>query len=109
MLDETEQMVEGLLSGDLDAIVLVNFHGHKYEAEGVLKQTGVVFSPTPVKFATAKGKNGYLLETIDSHLSKWKADSKSEYYAILNKWFHFGSQPTLVFTVIVDTYYIVHH
>jgi len=57
-------------------------HAKKYELIG----TSIHFSPFSVYFATKKGNNLDLLNTIDTYLAEWKKDTSSAYYHQLSVW-----------------------
>ena len=101
------EVTEALHSGQVDAGVYASVNGHKYEREGVLKQTSIIFNPTRMKFATAKGTNDDILKAIDTHFNKWEADTKSEYYKILDKWFNIETKEVLPWWVLKVVYAVV--
>lgn len=51
-----------------------------------IKQTPVMFAPGDAHFATAKDQNRELLEVINRHLIKMKADPKSIYHSAVERW-----------------------
>ena len=73
-------------SGQADAVAANNFFGSMQASTHQLASTPILFQPTQLFFATAKGRNGALLKTIDSHLRQWEGDSGSPYYLILSRW-----------------------
>lgn len=66
--------------GQADAVVTNSFfaasNGHKYR----LRETPIVFLPSSLYFATAKGQHADLLARIDTHLSDWRSDANSIYF-----------------------------
>jgi signal transduction histidine kinase/DNA-binding response OmpR family regulator len=74
-----------VLEGQADAVVTNSFfaarNGHRYR----LTETPIVFLPSTLYFATAKGRNSDLLERIDSHLLDWRLDAGSLYFDALHR------------------------
>jgi len=74
-----------VLEGQADAVVTNSFfaarNGHRYR----LTETPIVFLPSTLYFATAKGRNADLLERIDSHLIDWRQDASSLYFDALHR------------------------
>jgi chemotaxis family two-component system sensor kinase Cph1 len=85
--DSYDEMETAIFTEAIDAGVFFNVHGYKYEESGGIKQTGVIFNPTQLKFATAKGTNKQVLEAIDRYFLEWKSDKASPYYKALDTWF----------------------
>ncbi len=75
-------------AGDADAAVINRvislLSGAKYD----VIETGVIFNPVEVRFASPKGKHAALLATIDRHLAAQKQDPMSAYHRSLTKWFN---------------------
>ena len=74
-------------SGAADACIANHFFGDHFYLEYDLKKTLVVFNPVNLHYATAQGCNPELLSAIEGHLSTWREESNSPYYAILSKWY----------------------
>jgi PAS domain S-box-containing protein len=51
-----------------------------------IEETPIIFLPTELLFATAKGRHIRYLDTIDEYLVKIKADRSSVYYQSIDKW-----------------------
>ncbi|MDO8317967.1 response regulator [Rhodoferax sp.] len=81
-LDEGYAAVE---AGDADAVVTNSFFAAHNGARYKLHESPIVFLPTNLYFATAKGRNGELLTRIDQHLGDWRHDSDSAYFAALHR------------------------
>jgi signal transduction histidine kinase/CheY-like chemotaxis protein/HPt (histidine-containing phosphotransfer) domain-containing protein len=81
-LDEGYQAV---LDGQADVVVTNSFfaarNGHKYR----LTETPIIFLPSSLYFAAAKGRNAELLERIDAHLIDWRLDADSLYFDALHR------------------------
>ncbi|MDD2701584.1 MAG: EAL domain-containing protein [Sideroxydans sp.] len=72
--------------GKVDAAV-TNYHFGNFEAGRYdLLDTTLYFNPARLYYATAHGRNAALLQAIDRHLSRWQADTHSEYFRILEHW-----------------------
>ena len=73
-------------NGSADAAIANHFFGdYFYQQDGLVK-TPIVFNPATLFYATAKGRNADLLETIDAHLNAWLQKPNSPYYTTLNRW-----------------------
>ncbi|MCP4117594.1 MAG: transporter substrate-binding domain-containing protein [Desulfobacteraceae bacterium] len=72
--------------GEVDAGVSSNIfalqHARRYRAE----KTAIIFMPTELRFAVAKGRNRDLTDAIDRHLVALKSDPDSIYHRALDKW-----------------------
>ena len=81
-LDEGYAAVQ---SGQADAVITNSFfaarNGEKYR----LQETPIVFLPSSLYFATAKNRNGDLLESIDAYLTAWRRDPDSIYFNALRR------------------------
>ncbi|MDD2331970.1 MAG: transporter substrate-binding domain-containing protein [Candidatus Cloacimonetes bacterium] len=86
-------------NGEADAVISNNFFGMAQAKELDLEDTAVVFDPANLFYATALGKNKYLLEAIDKHLEKLKKDPQSTYYDAIRKWTF--EQPEFIFPLWV--------
>jgi PAS domain S-box-containing protein len=72
--------------GSVDAAIANHLFGdYFYQDYGLLKTT-VVFNPTTLYYATAKGRNHDLLDAIDRHLDEWLREPHSTYYSTLSRW-----------------------
>lgn len=73
-------------NGSVDAAIAnYQFGDYFYQGYGLVKTT-VVFNPSTLYYATAKGRNGDLLAAIDRNLNQWLRQPSSPYYATLRKW-----------------------
>jgi diguanylate cyclase (GGDEF)-like protein/PAS domain S-box-containing protein len=91
-LDEAFRLVQ---QGRADAAVANHYFGEFHAQAHHLVETPVVFQPSRLFYATARGRNSELLAEIDRNLSAWEKDPASPYYAIIKRW---GGevQPTFV-------------
>ena len=71
---------------EADAAVTNQFFGNKHARQYGLEDTAIIFSPSALHFATARGRNQHLLDCIDMHLKTLKQDHRSEYYQSLKRW-----------------------
>lgn len=74
-----------VLTGDADAVITNSFFAARNGAKFQLQETPIVFLPSNLYYATGKGRNADLLEKIDSHLTSWRRDSDSIYFAALRR------------------------
>ena len=72
-----------LQRGEIDAAVFIRSFAEFYSDKFRLARTPIVFSPLPLRYATAKGQNTDLLKTIDKYLGQWKGNSDSPYFDVL--------------------------
>jgi PAS domain S-box-containing protein len=84
--DSVDQAFTLVLTGQADVAVASHFYGDHYAATHGLVETPIIFSPSRLHFATAKGQNQALLAEIEKRLQRWQADSNSDYFRIQNKW-----------------------
>jgi len=84
---ETYEEAFGLAGhGYVDAVVSNHFIGDYLFQEYGLTKTPIVFSPTSLYFATARGRNHDILDAIDHHLDNWRRQPDSYYYRTLARW-----------------------
>ncbi len=74
---------EAVHEGRADAVVSNPFFGGRHAAAYGLIQTPIIFEPVSLYFATGKGRNDELLNTIDRYLARWREDPDSIYFAAL--------------------------
>jgi PAS domain S-box-containing protein len=84
--DSVDQAFKAVLAGQADVAVASHFYGDHYAASHGLVETPIIFSPSRLHFATAKGQNQELLSEIETRLHRWQADNDSEYFRIQKKW-----------------------
>lgn len=103
-LDSLGDVADKVADGTVDAGVFANIHGYSYEQSHKLNRTQIVFNPSYLKFATARGTNSKILSTIDAYLSLWKSGQDSPYHTLVAK--HLGMSdgkgiPAWVWTVLI--------
>lgn len=74
-----------VLAGEADAVVTNSFFAARKGDKYKLQETPIVFLPSNLYFATAKGHNADLLERIDAHLTTWRRNSDSIYFDALHR------------------------
>jgi PAS domain S-box-containing protein len=80
------EKVEALADFRVDAIVADRFFYYSDLYNQSIRATSIVFRPSQIYFATAKGKNPELLSAVDKNLTRMINNPKSVYYSSLNKW-----------------------
>lgn len=73
--------------GRADAVVTSRTWGAKFARNYNVQETSIIFNPIEIRYAVLKGKNQYILETIDKYLQILKEDKNSIYYQSLNNIF----------------------
>ncbi len=81
-----EEAFIAVANNQADVAVANNLYGLFHAKQNGLEETGVVFNPSTLFFATLKNKNIDLLEKIDLHLNSMKENRQSAYYQALQKW-----------------------
>jgi signal transduction histidine kinase/DNA-binding response OmpR family regulator len=76
---------EAVVARSADVVVTNNFFAARNGVKYRLVETPVIFLPSTLYFATAKGRNQELLERIDAHLIDWRLDSDSIYFDALRR------------------------
>ena len=74
-----------IAAGEADAIVISRYQGKWCAEQYHLKDTEVVFEPTALFYAAAKGDPKQLLAAIDRHLVELKEDKKSLYHDAISR------------------------
>lgn len=73
-------------NGKVDAVVANRFYGDYQAPRYQLEPTPLLFQPSKLYYATAKGRNSDLLRAIDQHLSLWESHADSPYFRIMRRW-----------------------
>jgi diguanylate cyclase (GGDEF)-like protein/PAS domain S-box-containing protein len=81
-----QQGFEWTGQGRVDAVAANHYYGEMHARHHGLMSSSVMFLPSRLYFATARGANGDLLAGIDRHLKAWQDRDGSPYYQVLNKW-----------------------
>jgi len=84
--EDFEKTFSVIAEGKADATVINYYYGVLYADDYGLQYTPIVFNPSKLYFATAKGENQELLLAIDRHIREMKSDYQSVYYQTLKTW-----------------------
>ncbi len=84
--EDFEKTFSVIAEGKADATVVNYYYGVLYADDYGLQYTPIVFNPSKLYFATAKGENQELLLAIDRHIREMKSDYQSVYYQTLKTW-----------------------
>jgi diguanylate cyclase (GGDEF)-like protein len=76
----SKKQAHGVLAEYTISLPLVRKHG--------LLRTPIVFAPSRIFFATTRGKNAELLETLDRRLDEMLNDPRSLYYVLQRRWLY---------------------
>ncbi len=93
--DDYGEMFRDLGAGTIDAAITNRFYGVSAALADHVEETGIVFHPNGLFFASPKGMNSDLLEALDRHLKEMKSDPASAYFLSLRRWT--GEEPEQVF------------
>lgn len=85
-LPDYQAMFARVATGDVDAAITNRFYGLTHAKAFDLEDTAVIFHPSDLYFAAPRNASRTLLDAIDKHLSKMKADPQSVYYHSLKRW-----------------------
>ncbi len=77
-----------------DAVVANQRFGDYQAPSYQLRSTPIMFQPAQLFYATRKGANADLLNSIDRHLREWQDSPSSYYYQTLQRWG--GERPRLL-------------
>jgi len=84
--DSFDQAFALVQAGEADAVIANHFFGGYRAADFGLVETPIIIQPTRLFIASAKGRNGDLLLSIESALADWQTDPGSPYYQTLKAW-----------------------
>lgn len=85
----THSIEEGfakVANGDADTVASNQLVGDTYAKVYGLQSTPIVFLPSKLFYATARGKNAELLRVIDRYLSDWQQNPQSVYFQTVQRW-----------------------
>ncbi len=85
-LPSFEEVFEAVKQGQADAAITNNIYGTMHGRKLGLSDTGVVFNPSTLFFATKKGFNQDILDIIDKDLLQLKETPHSVYYSSIKRW-----------------------
>lgn len=86
---EVKNYLEGLKVVDAnkaDAVIINRVFSIINASDYDVMETGVIFNPVEVRFASPKGKHADILATIDRHMAAQKENNSSAYHVALKKW-----------------------
>ncbi|MEO5348036.1 MAG: ATP-binding protein [Magnetococcus sp. YQC-3] len=87
-VDSYAEVLHRVARGGVDAGVVNHLFGLIREDDHAVRSSPILFSPSHILFAAPKGKHAALLQSLDGHLARWKADKNSVYHRALEKWLH---------------------
>lgn len=73
-------------SGDADAVIANHLFGNFHAAQYGLADSGIVFQPATLYFATGLGRNTDVLEGIDRAVQDWRSGADTQYTQVLRRW-----------------------
>ena len=85
LVDDLIDGYEAVVAGQADAVVTNSFFAARNGARYHLQETPIIFLPSSLYFATAKGQHADVLQRIDAHLAAWRRNSDSLYYDVLRR------------------------
>ncbi len=94
---------EAIQNREVDAGITNKDFGDKNERTYSLNRTPIIIQPSQIRFALPKNGelSSYLAKTIDQNIAQLKAETGSEYYQLLDK--YFGEKPLEVTPQWVST------
>lgn len=73
-------------SGMADVAITNQYFGDFHKDGFNLAETPIIFQPSRLYFATAKGRRHDLLDKIEKYLSEWQNTANSPYFKIIKRW-----------------------
>ena len=73
-------------AGQADVVAASHYFGEAEAGKHGLAATPIVFNPARLFYAAMPGRQQAALDAIDRHLSAWRADPNSVYFATLRRW-----------------------
>ncbi|WP_279626859.1 EAL domain-containing protein [Acidovorax radicis] len=86
-------------NGDADAVIANHLFGNFHAARFGLADSGIVFQPASLYFATGRGRNADVLEAIDRSVQDWRSGADAQYTDVLRRWG--GQEPGLHISPLV--------
>ena len=80
-------------SGGADAVIANHLFGNFHAAQFGLADSGIVFQPAALYFATGAGRNPEVLQAIDRAVQAWRSGEDPQYAEVLRRWG--GPEPRL--------------
>lgn len=84
--DAFDGVFEAVSQGEADAALTNYFYGVLHAPKYGLHDTAIVFSPSTLHFAGKISIDLDIINKLDKHLEKLKADPQSAYYKTIKKW-----------------------
>ncbi len=89
MLIDADSLTEAfgfVQHGDADAVIANHLFGNFHAAQFGLVDSGIVFQPSSLYFATGLGRNADVLRAIDRAVQDWRSGTDPQYTQILRRW-----------------------
>ena len=83
LVDTFGEGYQAVVEGKADAVVSNRFFASSSQ-DYELSETPIIFRPSALYYATAKGEDQDLLDGIDSSLTQWRVDPDSVYFDIVD-------------------------
>lgn len=77
--------------GEADAAIANHLFGNFHAAQFGMVDSGIVFQPAALYFATGLGRNPDVLQAIDGAVQGWRSGADAQYTEVLRRWG--GPQP----------------
>lgn len=84
--ESMDEVFEAVRDGTAHAAIANHFFGDYFHSAYGLVRTSIVFQVAELYFATGKNRHPDLLEAVERHLTEWRAEPNSHYYATLARW-----------------------
>jgi signal transduction histidine kinase len=84
--ESLQEAFRAVQDGSADVAIANHMFGDHFYREFGLVRISIVFEVSELYFATAHGRNPDLLEAVDRHLTQWRKEPNSIYYAVLSRW-----------------------
>jgi len=88
-----DDALKAIDEGRADAAVVNSIFGASREHRYKAKRSSIMFSPFRLQVAVPEGKNRDIVQALDGHLARWRADKRSFYYQTLDHWIGLNQEP----------------
>ncbi len=88
LVRSNDELVKAIMTNAVDAGICNSLQSEKYAKQYKVHPTSIIFEPTEVHYAVAKGSNSYLTAALDQYLSRWKKTKGSIYYEMEKAFLH---------------------
>lgn len=85
-LDNFSDVMESVRTGKVDAGVVNRLFGALNAGNYSLVETGIIFNPINIHYASLDPENSVIIEAIDRQLRIYKTDKDSVYFDALHRW-----------------------